>query len=51
MTKAKVVPTKRKPSKTTKNIERLEDIIPPSERVPSFKRGVNFFIDDPQGEC
>jgi hypothetical protein len=51
MTKAKVVPTKRKASKTTKSIERLEDILPPSERVPSFKRGVNLFIDDPKGRC
>ncbi|MDP2953912.1 MAG: hypothetical protein Q8O76_11430 [Chloroflexota bacterium] len=51
MTKAKVAPTKRKASKTTKSIERLEDIIPPSERVPSFKRSVNFFIEDPKGRC
>jgi hypothetical protein len=51
MAKAKVVATRRRASKTTKSIERLEDIIPPSERVPSFKRSVNLFIDDLEGRC
>jgi hypothetical protein len=36
MAKANVVPTKRRVSKRTKRIERLEDILPPSERVASF---------------
>lgn len=35
-TKANVVPTKRRATKTTRRIERLEDILPPSERVPSL---------------
>jgi hypothetical protein len=36
MTNANVVPTKRRASKTTKRRERLEDILPPSERVAAL---------------
>jgi len=35
MANANVVPTKRRASKRTKRRERLEDILPPSERVTS----------------
>jgi len=36
MAKANVMPTKRRASKAIKRRERLEDILPPSERVPSL---------------
>ncbi|HAL61595.1 MAG TPA: hypothetical protein DCP08_04200 [Chloroflexi bacterium] len=36
MTKANVMPTERRASKIAKRRERLEDILPPSERIASL---------------